>query len=379
VATLSEGEDSGPVSATAREEGPAVECRGLVVAYGAQEVVRGMDLVVRRGETVALLGPSGSGKTTLLYAVAGFLAPRSGEIRLAGRVVATPARSEPPERRAVGMVFQHYGLWPHMDARDTVAYPLRRAGRPTPAARQEAQRLLDQVGIGQLAARRPAALSGGEQQRVGLARALARRPGVYLLDEPTAHLDAALRTELQAELAARVHADGAAAIHATHDVEEALAIADRVVLLREGRVAQSGSPEDVYARPADVWAARLTGPAAFIRGRVEDAGGGPAFASVAGRWPLDVPLDAPADAESLHLVRPDWVRFGGPIGVRVEDVRFRGSHTDYRLATPAGAILLREPGPPRHAPGDAATCRIVRLWPVAGSADPGPGDAGPGG
>ena len=315
----------------------AVACRNVSVSYGSSgtNAVDAVSLAVAPGEMVALLGPSGSGKTTLLNAIAGFLPIAAGEIEIAGREVATPQRSQPPELRGIGMVFQHYGLWPHLNALETVAYPLRRAGLSAAEARAEARRFLDQMHIGQLADRRPAELSGGEQQRVGVARALARKPAIFLLDEPTAHLDTALRTELQDELAERRRADGAAALMATHDIEEALGLADRVVLLRDGRVIQTGTPTEVYERPVDAWAARMTGPVSIVDGS--------------------------------RLVRPDWVAFDGTIDATVEAVRFGGTHTDYRLATSAGAIQLREAGPPRHALGSAVTCRVNRAWPLDGS------------
>ncbi len=319
----------------------ALDATGVSVDYGATPAVRGLDVQVSRGETVALLGPSGSGKTTLLYAIAGFLPLSGGEVRLEGRLVGSATVSVPPEQRPVAMVFQHYGLWPHMDARETVAYPLRRSGVSRSEARARAHELLEQMGIGHLGGRRPAELSGGEQQRVGLARALARRPAVYLLDEPTAHLDTVLKAELQSELARRMHADGAAAIHATHDVEEALAVADRVVLLRDGGVVQVDRPRDVYARPVDEWAARLTGPATFIEGTVQAQG---------------------ADGPGRYLVRPDWVRFDGPLAATVDDVRYRGTHTDYRLRTDLGPLLLRQPGPARFETGDETSCVIDRVW-----------------
>lgn len=319
----------------------AVEARGVSVSYGPTPAVRALDLVVEPGETVALLGPSGSGKTTLLYAIAGFLALQDGRIELGGRLVASRAISLPPEQRPVAMVFQHYGLWPHLDALETVAYPFRRAGLDAADARRRARELLEQMRIGHLSARRPAELSGGEQQRIGLARALARRPAVYLLDEPTAHLDSALKTELQSELSARMHADGAAAVHATHDVDEALAVADRVALLRDGEIIQVGSPVDVYSRPVDDWAAGLTGPASFLSGELPAPG---------------------ADGEGRYLVRPDWVRLGGPIAGVIGDVRYRGTHTDYRLRTDLGEVLLRDPGQPRLAAGEQASCSIERVW-----------------
>jgi len=345
----------------------ALEARGVVVNYGTSPALRGLDLIVERGETVALLGPSGSGKTTLLYAIAGFLSLQAGRIELAGRLAVSRDTDLPPEQRPVAMVFQHYGLWPHLHALDTVAYPMRRAGLDRAEAGRRAHELLEQMRVGHLAGRRPAELSGGEQQRVGLARALARRPALYLLDEPTAHLDAALKTELQSELSARIHVDGAAAIHATHDVDEALAVADRVALLRAGEIVQVGTPVEVYAQPVDDWAAVLTGPASFLSGGQEAAGA----VGAAGE-----------DGEGRYLVRPDWLRFEGPIGATVRESRYRGTHTDYRLTTERGDVLLREPGQPRFAEGTATSCRIERVWrmpdaPVPGPRGPESGEPGP--
>ena len=211
----------------------AVACAGLSVGHG-RPVLAGLDLAVGPGETLALLGSSGSGKTTLLNAIAGFAAPLAGQIWLAGELVSGPGRLMPPERRRVGMVFQDHALWPHLSVLDTVAYPLRRSGASRAAARRDAQAILEQMGLGPLAGRRPGQLSGGEQQRVGLARALAAAPGLYLFDEPTAHLDANLRAQILDEVARRRAADGAAAIYATHDATEALAIADRVAVLHSG-------------------------------------------------------------------------------------------------------------------------------------------------
>ena len=329
--------------AVARVSDPAaaaLECRALSVAYDDHPVIDRVDLVVAPGETVAVLGPSGSGKTTLLYAIAGFLPLRSGEVWLGGHQVATPQRSEPPERRPVAMVFQHYGLWPHLDALETVAYPLRRQRMAAGDARREARGYLAQMRVDHLAARRPAELSGGEQQRVGLARALARRPAVYLLDEPTAHLDTALKADLQDELARRRSHDRAAALIATHDVEEALALADRVVLLRDGRIVQSGTPAQVYEQPVDEWAARLTGLASFIQ---RDG--------------------------ATHMVRPEWVAPDGDLEATVETVRFRGSHTDYTLVSGDERLSARWPGPPRHEVGAKVSVGLTSTYRLPPSDD----------
>jgi iron(III) transport system ATP-binding protein len=313
-----------------------LELRDLSIAYGSTPVLNSVNLTVREGEVVALLGPSGSGKSTLLNAVAGFLPINSGEVLLAGRTVAAPGHTKPPERRDIAFVFQDYGLWPHLTAIDTVAYPLRRRGvRPGPA-RDQARAILERLGIGPLADRKPAQLSGGEQQRVGLARAMAREAALYLFDEPTAHLDAQVRDVFLAELAARRRESGTAAIYATHDAAEALGLADRVALLIGGRVIQNGSPQQLYAEPVSVQAARLTGPASLLNG-----------------------------AKGRVLVRPDWVRLGGNRTGVVVDVWFRGSYTDYVLRTSDGELLLRTPDPPAHRRGEEVRWSLERCWPLA--------------
>ena len=348
------------VTAAAVPAPAAVACAGLSVGYGpvghgGPAALAGLDLTVAPGETVALLGVSGSGKTTLLNAIAGFVAPVAGEIWLAGELAAGPGRSVPPERRRIGMVFQDHALWPHLSVLDTVAYPLRRAGASRAAAHRGAHDILAQMNLTRLAERRPGQLSGGEQQRVGLARALACRPAVYLFDEPTAHLDASLRAQILMEVARRRAADGAAAIYATHDAAEALAIADRVAVLHSGAMAQAGPPAEVYAGPADLAVARLTGPVSVLDAPVSAAAGG-LYSIEVGQARATVPGgSAPgADPNSAPaiLVRPDWARLdGGDLPGVVGEVRFAGPHTDYHVATPAGPLLIREAGPPRAGPG----------------------------
>lgn len=345
----------------------AVACRGVRIAYGPAIVVPRLDLEVRRGEMVALLGPSGSGKTTMLSALAGFIPIQLGEILIGGRPVAGPRRHEPPERRDIAVVFQGYALWPHLSAIETVEYPIRRRGVAAAEARRRAAEILDRLGIGELAHRRPAELSGGEQQRVGLGRALARAASVYLFDEPTAHLDSTLRELLQSEIADHRRRSGAAAIYATHDTAEALALADRVVLLRDGRIVQEGSPATVYERPVDVWAARLTGPASIIPVRIADEHDGRARLDVAGSSQTVAVAAAGAlgQGEVRAIVRPDWVHLGGDIPARVEAVAFRGTHTDYQLATAAGPVGVRVPGPPVTSRGESVGLTLERAWILA--------------
>lgn len=340
----------------------AVELAGISVDYGAVRALDELTLAIPHGTAVAVLGPSGAGKTTLLHVIAGFVAPSAGTVRIGGEVVAGPRRAAPPERRRVGVVFQHYALWPHLSAVETVAYPLRRQGITAAAARQRALRLLDQLGVGQLADRRPAEMSGGQQQRVGVARALARDALVYCFDEPTAHLDTALRAVLQEQVATRRRALGAAAVYATHDAGEALAIADEVVLLRSGRIVQVGDPEEVYHQPVDRWAALLTGPASVLELPVGRARGGGLEADLGGlRVPVASAGGGPADRAPV-LVRPEWADLHGPLRATVRHVWYRGPHTDHRLEVAGGQIDVRTPGPPQARPGDEVGWTLRRGW-----------------
>ncbi|MGZ4566791.1 MAG: ABC transporter ATP-binding protein [Blastococcus sp.] len=316
---------------------PALEIAGLVVGYDGTTALRGVSLTVCAGEMLALLGPSGSGKSTLLHAVAGFLSPTAGTIRLGGAAVTGDGTLLPPERRDLGVVFQNYALWPHLSALDIVAYPARRRGAGRVEARAEALAIMARLRIDHLGGRRPAELSGGEQQRVGLARALARRPSVYLFDEPTAHLDTHVRAVFLEELAARRRDSGAAAVYATHDAEEALGLADRVALLADGRLLQVGTPQQVYDEPVDLFAARLTGVASV--------------------------LDAPAVGGQV-IVRPGWARLGGRLEGVVLEVWFRGPHSDHLVRSPLGDILIREAGPPRAVPGEPVRWTLLRSWPL---------------
>jgi len=343
---------------------PALTLRDLTVAYGAEPVVRGVSLQVAPDEVVALLGPSGSGKSTLLAAVAGFIQPRDGQVLLGDKVMSGPGGSVPPEGRDVAVVFQHYALWPHLTAAETVAYPLRRRGVGAREARRAATALLARVGLSELVDRRPAELSGGQQQRVGLARALAREPSLYLFDEPTAHLDTALRASLTEELAEQRRARGAAALYATHDAAEALAVADRVVLLREGRVGQVGRPAEIYEEPADLWSASLTGPASVLGARVSEVAQAKVVLRV-GEETVRVPGGTVAglrSADGVVLVRPEWAGLGGRLPGVVRQVRYRGPYTDYRLRTPAGTVDVRGAGTPSVAVGDAVTWDLQRVW-----------------
>ncbi len=230
----------------------AVTVERIACRYGNTEVLSRLDLDVRRGEVLALLGPSGCGKTTLLRLIAGLVQPSAGRISIAGEVVADAAarRFVPPERRLLGMVFQDYALWPHLTVLENVLFPLEMRRVAKDERRRRAEAALARVGLAGFAGRRPGALSGGQQQRVSIARALVAEPRVVLFDEPLSNLDRELRDELAGEIAALVRGLGLTAVYVTHDQSEAFALADRVAVMRTGRIVQLSAPEELVESPA---------------------------------------------------------------------------------------------------------------------------------
>ncbi len=233
----------------------ALELTGVARRYGDVRAVDGVDLTVPDGRTVALLGPSGCGKSTLLRLVAGLEPPDAGRIALDGRDLA----GVPPQDRNVGMVFQDYALFPHLSVADNVAFGLVERRWSTERRRARVAELVERMGLTGTEGRRPHELSGGQQQRVALARALAPRPSLLLLDEPLSNLDRTLRDDLTRDLARLLSGLEVRAIHVTHDQDEAFRLADRVALMREGRIVQEGTPDRVVEEPRDAWAVRFLG------------------------------------------------------------------------------------------------------------------------
>ncbi|MEF3120564.1 ABC transporter ATP-binding protein [Kocuria flava] len=252
--------------------------RGLRHRYDDGHVgLDGIDLTVSEGEFLALIGPSGSGKTTLLRTVAGFLRPEAGTVSVGGAEVASARTWVPAERRGLGMVFQDHAVWPHLSVADNVAYPLRIRGVPGRERRQRVAGVLELVGLAGFGRRSPASLSGGQRQRVSLARAVAARPQVLLLDEALSSLDEPLRARLRVELKALTRARGLTAVHVTHDRGEALALADRVAVLRDGRIEQVGTPQELLGAPATPFVARFLSDATLLEGVLEPGAGGAGF------------------------------------------------------------------------------------------------------
>jgi ABC-type sugar transport system ATPase subunit len=278
---------------------------GVHAARGGRAVLHGLDLSVLRGELLVVLGPSGAGKSTLLRVIAGLEPASAGRVFIAGRDV-TGLR---PGRRNVSMVFQSYALFPHLTVADNIAFgPLMRdAGRR--AARQRAERAAAAVGCGHLLDRRPDQLSGGERQRVALARALVREPDVFLLDEPLSNLDAELRVETRAELKGLHQRVGATMLHVTHDQVEALVLGDRIAVLRDGRLEQVATPEQIWRAPASTFVARFVGSMNLLPGDgpLRPPGMAPDAARVVGFRPDAVQVGASGGGDSAVVERVDVV------------------------------------------------------------------------
>lgn len=247
----------------------AITLTGVDLHYpGGTAGLTGIDLAVHDGEFVALVGPSGSGKTTLLRTVAGFLDPTAGTVHLGGDVVADARHSVPPEKRGLGMVFQQHAIWPHRSVERNVAYPLEVAKVPRAQRAERVSEVLALVGLPGVEKRDPATLSGGQRQRVALARALAGKPRALLLDEALSALDEPLRDRLRLELRTLTRAQNLTVVHVTHDRAEALALADRVVVLDGGRIRQVGTPEELVHRPQSAFVAKFLSDANLLHGTV---------------------------------------------------------------------------------------------------------------
>lgn len=315
-------------------------------------MIEDFTLCVDQGEFVALLGASGCGKTTVLRLIAGFDHPDGGIIEIAGRPVAGPGLFVPPEHRRVGMVFQEYALFPHLNVEQNIGYGLRR----DPSRTYRVQEVLDLVGLSSLGARMPNELSGGQQQRVALARALAPRPDVVLLDEPFSNLDAGLRVRLRGEIRDILRRAGATAIFVTHDQEEALSLADRVALMRHGQIIQVAPPDAIYRLPATREIAQFVGEANFVPGHADST------SVTCGLGNLSLPLCRPAQGSVDVMLRPEWIEAEASANgeATVLSRTYFGHDQLMKVQTDAGLILQVRLGPYQmFEPGDRVTLRVV--------------------
>jgi len=342
-----------------------LELSGLTKTYGDFQAVAGIDLDIAQGELVVMLGPSGCGKTTTLRMIAGFIDPTAGAIRLGGRDIT----SQPSWKRNTGLVFQSYALFPHLTAAENVAFGLRmRKLLPATIVARLAD-ILRLVRLEGLGARLPRELSGGQQQRVALARALVIEPDVLLLDEPLSNLDAKLRAEVRVEIRDLQRKLGLTTVMVTHDQEEALTMADRLVVMSHGRVQQIGTQRELYEHPANAFVAGFVGRTNFLRGRMEAAG---VFRSESGLG-IRCSDGAAPDGRTLAL-RPERLSIAASAvaadnsfpGV-IEFASYLGGILEYHVRlTPRDRLLVQAPnasGDPAHAVGD----RVHLQWPARAS------------
>ena len=342
----------------------------LYKAFGSQAVLRGVDLSVPDGSLTAILGPSGSGKTTLLRILAGFLRADRGTVTLGGRPVEDHRHSLPPERRGIGYVPQEGALFPHLTVERNIAFGLGRHRRHDGRVR----RLMDMVGLGELARRYPHELSGGQQQRVALARALAIEPAVVLLDEPFSSLDAGLRAAVRADVQRILRHSGTTALLVTHDQDEALSMADRVAVIRDGRIAQTGTPQELYDHPVDPALADFLGDANLIHGSVDSA------VALTPLGPLALRSESvatPRPTPAVVLVRPEQMEIRpGPgndgLAARVLESQFHGHDTVMTVkpeeACGIDVLVVRTDGELTLVPGAPVTVTArgsVLAWPDA--------------
>lgn len=308
----------------------AIEFRSVVKRYGTATAVAGIDLSIAKGELVTFLGPSGCGKTTSLRLIAGLELPSAGQVFIAGRDVSR----DPASARNVGMVFQSYALFPHVSVLENVAYGPVIRGTPKAEAQARAREILEQVGLAGLETRLPAELSGGQQQRVAVARAIVQQPDVILFDEPLSNVDAKLRRKVREEIRSLQRRFGLTAVYVTHDQEEALAVSDRIVVMEKGRIAQVGTPSELYEHPASPFIADFIGDANLIQGRVVQG----QFTAPGMAFPVSGP-DGPATLS----IRPERITLspGGPD--RVLTATYLGSRMEYSVATERGEMLVSRP------------------------------------
>ncbi|WP_102225411.1 ABC transporter ATP-binding protein [Acidimangrovimonas sediminis] len=342
----------------------ALTCRSIAKTLGGKQILKGLDLAVKPAEVVSLLGASGSGKTTLLRMIAGLMDPDAGEIALGERVVWSPALNIPAERRRIGMVFQDYALWPHMSVAENLAFGLRPQRLPAAEARARIDHALGATRMSPFRDRRPQDLSGGQQQRVAIARCLAARPALMLFDEPLSNLDAALREDMRTEMMSLVRREGITVVYVTHDQGEAMAMSDRIAVMRAGEIAQFDTPQRLYDAPADPFVAGFIGGFSLMAG--EGCGG--RFVPAGGETAL-LTDGSVADGAAVLVVRPEDVRPAEAhpatrIRGRVLNAAFHGRC--WRLLVKTGGGLLRLDWPSHALAGDLITfslpparCRVL--------------------
>ncbi len=302
-------------------------------SYGGTQIIKSFSGSIEDREFVTLLGPSGCGKTTMLRMIAGFEKPTSGEIAIDGTLVSGPHAFVPPDRRGIGMVFQSYAVWPHMDVYDNVAYPLKIRGVPRGEMQRRVGEALGSVHLSGYEKRMPSELSGGQQQRVALARALVSQPRVLLLDEPLSNLDAALRESMRFEIKEMQRRFGITVVYVTHDQSEAMAMSDRIIVFDRGEVQQADTPMNIYRSPANRFVAEFVGKINFLPGTASEG-----RIALAGGQALE--YAGSKRGRVLAAVRPEDIRLqqdGGRLRGTLTQAYYLGENADLRVRIAGGA------------------------------------------
>jgi len=354
---------------------PTLSVTGLAKQFPTgRPAIDGVSFAVPAGEIVVLLGPSGCGKTTTLRCVAGLEDPTGGSISIAGQVVSAPAQGilVPPRLRNLGMVFQSYAVWPHMTVRQNVAYPLKHRRNAGGNAKRQVDEVLALVGLSDFAERPVVSLSGGQMQRVALARSIVYRPQLLLLDEPLSNLDAKLRLRLRDDLRRILKQTGMTALYVTHDQAEAVGIGDRIGVMRDGKLLQMGTPDEIYNRPAEPFVANFTGATNELVGTLTEGNGQFGMVDLGGGQRIEAALMhalVPGDKVRVAL-RPENILLGKSEGsnarrVRVLDRRYQGTQTIYDIDLSGRRLEVLELGTSaRHQAGEETPVSIAResLW-----------------
>lgn len=315
--------------------------RGVTKRFDGESVLRGVDVTVEKGSSVTLLGPSGCGKTTLLRAIAGLERPDDGTISLGDKLLTNGDTFVAPERRRIGMVFQDWALFPHLDVASNVAYGLPKDVEGRTAIVNET---LEMVGLAGFGKRMPDTLSGGEQQRVAIARAIAPRPDALLLDEPFSNLDAGLRAVVRSDTRALIRELGMTTLFVTHDQEEAFVLGDEVAVMKEGVIRQQASPGTLYSNPVDPWVATFVGEANLLLAEAD----GETADTILG----SIPLADQAFGPHTVLLRPEQIYLGPGSTGEVKSVEFYGHDCSYRVQVNGEEIIVRSIAAPTFSRGD---------------------------
>ena len=333
-----------------------IEIRKVSKRFGANLVVDDISLTINDKEFVTLLGPSGCGKTTILRMIAGFLAPDAGEIRVGGQLVSSATYAVAPERRNMGMVFQNYAVWPHMNVNQNVAFGLEMKKVAKEEISTRIGRMLDMVGLANLGQRYPAQLSGGQQQRVALARALVVEPTILLLDEPLSNLDAKLREQMRFTLKDLQRRTGITFVYVTHDQAEAMAMSDRVAVIQQGKIQQFGLPREVYEKPANRLVADFMGLVNLLKGSLAaiDASSARSTVRLSDAWTVEAYAAAElmAGEDVTLVIRPEDISLL-PASAKAGDSRlalgkvsartYLGNIIDYRLEVEGQPLRVQAP------------------------------------